>query len=370
MNHRRALRTLMIAGGLIVAGSLPTAASTTPPDTTTATDEATATDETTASEATAAADTAPSSGEATTVTVGFLHTVGVDSILYTGLANDTFLDHGIDLELVQFDSGISLSQALAGGSLDMAVMGAVISNFPAQGQGHAVIANNIEADTARIWAAPDSGITTVEDLEGAQVATVQGTTAHVLLHIATTDAGVDPSSVQIVNSDMATAVNAFLSGAVPALATWAPNDIRIQETMPDAVVVASAGDYFPDAAILGGWVASNDFIEETDVLHNLLLGWLDANEILMTDTEAALDQVWEMAYEENLTREQLTDQFAQLRSYTNEEWAELYEDGSVANWLGQVEQVFVDLGGIEEFVEPEEFFDADIWLTAYEEWSS
>lgn len=320
--------------------------------------------------AVAASAAASAPDEVTSVSVGYLHTVGVDAIMHTGLANDTFISHGIELELTQFDSGISLSQALAGGSLDLAVMGAVISNFPAQGQGHAVIANNIEADTARIWAEPDAGITTVEDLDGRQLATVQGTTAHVLLHIALTEAGMDTDAVQIVNSDMATAVNAFLSGAVPALSTWAPNDIRIEEQMPDAVVVTSAGEYFPDAAILGGWVASNDFIDETDTLHRLILGWLDANHLLMTETEASLDQVWEAAYEENLTREQLTDQFAQLRSYTNEEWAELYTDGSVGNWLGQVEQVFVDLGGLDEFVDPSEFFDPQIWLDAYEEWSA
>ena len=338
-SRRRILRGLGLAAGITLAGAVP-------------------------------ALTASASADVTTVKVGFLHTVGVDAIMYTGIANGTFEAHGVELELTQFDSGIALSQALAGGSVDLAVMGAVISNFPAQGQGHAVIANNIEADTARIWAAPDSGIETVADLEGQKVATVQGTTAHVLLQIAAIDAGIDPASIEIVNSDMATAVNAFLSGAVPALSTWAPNDIQVQEQMPDAVVVAAAGDYFPDAAILGGWVASNDFINETDLLHQVTLGWLDANHLLMTDTENALDQVWEMAYQDNLTREQLTDQFEQLRSYTNSEWAELYEDGSVANWLGQVEQVFVDLGGIDEFVEPEEFFDASLFLAAYAEWSA
>lgn len=309
--------------------------------------------------------------EPTTVRVGYLHTLAVDGIMWTGIENGFFEDRGIDLELIRFDSGISLSQALAGGSLDLAVMGAVISNFPAQGQGYAVLANNIEADTAQIWAAADSGIEEVADLEGKTVATVTGTTAHVLLHIAATDAGVEEGAFEIANSDMATAVNAFLAGSVPALVTWAPNDVAIRDRMPDAKLIATAGDYYPDAAILGGWVASNDFYaNHKDAIHQVALAWLDANDELMTNTDAALQAIWEAAYKENIDDpEALIGMFEQIRSFTNDEWIELYKDGSVQDWLGQVEQVFVEIGGLDSFVEPSEFFDGNIFVEAYNEWS-
>ena len=42
---------------------------------------------------------------------------------------------GLDIELVQFTTGLELFQAMIGGSLDMLATGAVISNFPARGQG-------------------------------------------------------------------------------------------------------------------------------------------------------------------------------------------------------------------------------------------
>lgn len=309
--------------------------------------------------------------EQTTVRVGYLHTLAVDGIMWTGLENGFFEDRGVTLELTQFDSGISLSQALAGGSIDLAIMGAVISNFPAQGQGYAVLANNIESDTAQIWAKPDSGIEAVADLAGKTIATVQGTTAHVLLHIAHKDAGVDESQIEIANSDMATAVNAFLSGSVPALVTWAPNDVAVRERMPDAKLITTAGDYYPDAAILGGWVASNDFYaNHKDAIKQVALAWLDSNEELMSNTDAALEAVWESAYKENIEDpETLKQMFEQIRSFTNEEWLELYEDGSVQEWLGQVEQIFVEIGGLDTFVEPSEFFDGSIFVEAYEEWA-
>lgn len=333
-------------------------------------EESAAVEESVAEEETAADDQRPA-GEPRTVRVGYLHTLAVDSHLWLGIAEGIFEEHGLEIEETQFDTGIALSQALAGGSLDLAVMGAVISNFPSRGQGVGFLANNIEAETAQIWAAPGSGIDGIEDLAGNQVATVQGTTAHVLLHVALVDAGLEDSSVQLVNSDMATAVNAFLSGSVPALVTWAPNDVAIEERMPDAELIATAGDYYPEAAILGGWVAANDVYEnDKELLDQVALAWLDINEQLMEDTEESLDTIHEIAYSENLSPELVAQQFEQLRTFTNEEWAELYESGQVADYIGQVEQVFVEIGAFDDFVEPEEFFDSSVYLDAYDQGST
>jgi NitT/TauT family transport system substrate-binding protein len=290
--------------------------------------------------------------------------------MWLGIAEDHFAAQGLELDPILFDTGIALSQALAGGSLDLAIMGAVISNFPSRGQGVGFLANNVEAETAQIWAAPGSGIESIEDLEGQQVASVQGTTAHVLLHTALTDVGLGPDSIQFVNSDMATAVNAFLSGSVPALVTWAPNDVAIRERMPDATLLTTAGEYYPEAAILGGWVAGNEVYEnDRELLNQVALAWLDINEQMMTETDEALQIIHEIAYSENLSEELVAQQFTQLRTFTNEEWAEQYENGQVTEWIGQVEQVFVEIGAFDDFVEPEEFFDSSIYLDAYEQWS-
>jgi NitT/TauT family transport system substrate-binding protein len=333
-------------------------------------DEPTAAGPTAAADDDGAADETPASTEMRTVRVGYLHTLAVDSHMWLGIAEDHFANHGLELEPTLFNTGIALSQALAGGSLDLAIMGAVISNFPSRGQGVGFLANNVEAETAQIWAAPGSGIESVEDLEGQQVASVQGTTAHVLLYTALTEAGLDNDDVEFVNSDMATAVNAFLSGSVPALVTWAPNDVEIRERMPDATLLTTAGEYYPEAAILGGWVAGNEIYEnDPELLNQVALAWLDINEQMMTETDEALSVIYEAAYTENLTEELVMQQFEQLRTFTNEEWAEQYESGQVTDWIGQVEQVFVEIGAFDDFVEPEEFFDSSIYLEAYEQWS-
>ncbi len=300
------------------------------------------------------------------VKIGYLHTLAVDGIMWLAEMEGLYEAHGIDVEFVLFGSGPPLAQALSGGSVDIAIMGAVISNITSRGVGKVFLTNNIESGTAAIFVDPDSGIESVEDLVGAELATTQGTTAHVLLATAMQAADQDPNSVNIVNMDMPSAVSAFINGAVPALSTWWPFTTQVVNDRPDAVMLTQAEDYYPEAAIMGGWVANTRYYEQNrDTLVKLAQVWLEANEILMTDTATSLERLQAEQYP-NLTLEDLTAGFEQLRSFNNDEWAERYRDGSVLTWIGQVEQVFVDIGALDSFVDPSEFVDTSIYLEAYE----
>src|SRR5690606_26666883 len=105
----------------------------------------------------------------TKVKVGYLHTPAVDGQIWTGIANGSFAKHGVDLEMVQFTTGLELFQAMIGGSLDMLATGAVISNFPARGQGKAFLINNVEFATAQLWVREDMGIKSFADLKGKKI---------------------------------------------------------------------------------------------------------------------------------------------------------------------------------------------------------
>ena len=51
----------------------------------------------------------------------------------------------------QFNTGLEIFQAMIGGSLDVLATGAVLSNFPARGQGKVFLINDIEFATAQLW---------------------------------------------------------------------------------------------------------------------------------------------------------------------------------------------------------------------------
>ena len=196
---------------------------------------------------------APALAQAKTkIRVGYLHTLAVDGQIWTGMDRGSFDKEGLELELRQFNTGLEIFQALIGGSLDVLATGAVLSNFPARGQGKVFLINDIEVATAQLWVHADQGIKSFADLKGKRIATTTGTTAHVFLDRALRANSVDPKEVELLNQAMPAAVTSFISGAVPAVALWVPFNVTVRDKVPDAVKLADAAAYYPQAAIIGG----------------------------------------------------------------------------------------------------------------------
>src|SRR5918999_2349340 len=153
---------------------------------------------------------APALAQAKTkIKVGYLHTLAVDGQIWLGDHLGSWAKEGLDPEWVKFTTGLELFQAMIGGSIDMLATGAVISNFPARGQGKAFLINNIEFATAQLWVW--SEIKSFADLKGKKISTTKGTTAHVFLNRALTSNGLKESEVEIVNQRMSEAVTSFIS---------------------------------------------------------------------------------------------------------------------------------------------------------------
>jgi len=299
------------------------------------------------------------------IKVGYLHTLAVDGQFWIGVHKGYFKEQGLEVEPIQFTSGIPLMQALSGGSVDVAIMGAVISNFPSRGVGKVFLINDIEYDTAMLFARPETGVKSIMDIKGKKIATVKGTTAHVFLHTALKANGINSTKdVDIVSMDMAGAVSAFISNAVPFVCTWAPFNVQIRQKVPGAILLSSAKDYYPNAAIIGGWVATNKFYtERKDVLESIVKAWVKANDELIKNPAASLKLIHEKAYS-NLPFSDLQASWEAEKCATSQDWIKLYKDGTVAKWIGQVERVFVEIGSIGNWVDPKEFFDPNIYLKA------
>lgn len=305
----------------------------------------------------------PSSPEgATVVKVGYLHTIAVDDKLHFGLEQGHFADEGLDLQIKEFDTGIALSQALASGSIDVAIMGGVTSNFPAQGQGKIFMINSIETATARLYVQPDSGITSVKDLPGKTLITTEGTTADVFLNAAMKKNGVSRAQVDVVNAEMPDAVQAFVSGSADAIALWVPFDLRVKEGLPDAVEIDHAGNY-PAAAVADGWIANNEwYAQNKTTIESIIRGWLATNAAFRKDPGTALATVQESAYAGQATLDDLKHQVKYQKDYSNSQWLAMYQDGTVSDIVGTAERAYVDLGGVTAYVDPDTFFDTSLFI--------
>ena len=297
----------------------------------------------------------------TKVKVGYLHTPAVDGQIWTGQQIGSFAKQGLELELIAFTTGLELFQAMIGGSLDMLSTGAVVSNFPARGQGKVFLINNVEYATAQLWVRED--IKTLADLKGQKISTTTGTTAHVFLDNALKSAKLDPAKdVQIVNQRMAEAVTSFISGAVPAVALWVPFDVTVRQKMPGARKLVDASAFYPQAAIVGGWATRNDYFDKNRAtLQQVVRGWVEANDYLLSKTDAALESLQKTQYTQ-VPLPDLKEQFKASKYFTSAEWRARYADGTVTKWLQQVTDFFVQAGNIANPVPAAQYFDPKIYL--------
>jgi NitT/TauT family transport system substrate-binding protein len=312
----------------------------------------------------AAAIGAPALAQSRTkVKVGYLHTPAVDGQIWTGISMGSFAKHGVDLDMVQFTTGLELFQAMIGGSLDMLATGAVISNFPARGQGKAFLINNVEFATAQLWVREDMGIKSFADLKGKKISTTTGTTAHVFLDTALRANGIDPKDVDIVNQRMSEAVTSFISGAVPAVALWVPFDITVRDKAKGAKKLVDASAYYPQAAIVGGWAARNDYYDKNrETCQRIIRGWSEANDYLIgPKSEEAVAALQKTQYAQ-VPLNDFRDQFKASRYFTSAEWSKMYADGTVTKWLQQVTDFFVKFGNIQNATPANQYFDPKLYL--------
>lgn len=297
------------------------------------------------------------------VRLGYLHTLAVDGQIWLADHLGTFKKEGLELEFREFTTGIELFQALIGGSIDMLATGAVISNFPARGQGKAFLINNIEFATAQLWVRPEQGVNGIQDLKGKKIATTRGTTAHVFLHRALKSAGLDSTKdVELVNQRMSEAVTSFIAGAVPAVALWVPFNVAVKQKVPGAKMVVDASAFYPEAAIIGGWAVRNDIYErDKELLKKVIRAWIPANDMLVRKSEEAIPLLQKTRYP-NVPIEDLWEQYRAQKVFTAEDWVKLYRDGTVTKWLNQVTGFNVEVGAFTNPVPAEKYFDGGLYL--------
>src|SRR5699024_3385807 len=138
------------------------------------------------------------------------------------------------------------------------------------------------------------------------------------------------------------AVSGFISGAAPAVALWVPFDKTVEKEMSGAKQIDSAKNYYPKAAILGGWLVGDQYYEnERDTLIKLTEAWLEINKELVENPDSSLETVHNSAYKDDQSLEDTKRNFSFEKVFSNEKWAKMYSNGEVEDWIGQVEKVFV-----------------------------
>jgi NitT/TauT family transport system substrate-binding protein len=168
--------------------------------------------------------------------------------------------------------------------------------------------------------------------------------------------------VQIVNQRMAEAVTSFVSGAVPAVALWVPFDQTVKAKVPNARKIVDASAFFPQAAIVGGWAARNDYFDANKpVLGQLVAAWAEINDAMLANFDAAADTLQKTQYKD-VALADFKEAMKFSKYYTSAEWRTRYADGTVTKWLQGVTDFFAVAGNIASPVPASKYFDPQLYL--------
>jgi taurine transport system substrate-binding protein len=233
-------------------------------------------DDTADSSTTTAADGAPAATAAPEkITIAYQAIPNGDLVVkHEGWLEEAFPDTEIEWKL--FDSGGSVNEAVVGGSIDIGLAGSspVSRGLSTPIPYRVPWIHDVIGKAEALVVKGDAGISSLADLEGKKIATPFASTSHYSLLAALDDAGVDATTVDIIDAEPDDIYAAWSRGDIDGAYVWNPNLAKLVEdggkvlvdseelskkrktTYDLAVVTDEFADKYPDA--VATWVTAQD----------------------------------------------------------------------------------------------------------------
>jgi len=189
------------------------------------------------------------------------------------LAKDAgfYEQHGLDVELVLFDSGTDLIKGIVGGQLDAGVLGFTnAASWAAKGADLKVV-GGAQMGYHSILVKKGSGIKSVADLKGKKLATQQkGSTADIVLNgVVLPQAGLAKNDVQMVYVSPAVAIQSLAAGQVDAAFVFEPYE-QIAAATAEVEAIYEIGKVWPFPCMVV--ITSGKALEKDRAAIDALLG--------------------------------------------------------------------------------------------------
>ncbi len=308
------------------------------------------------SDTTAAVETVENAPD--TITIAYQNIPNGDLIV----KNQKLLEKALPdtkIEWKLFDSGGAVNEAITAGSIDFGLAGSSpVSRGLSTGIEYEVAwIHDVIGDAEALVVSPDSGIESVEDLAGKTIATPFASTAHYSLLAALDQAGVDPSTVDIIDAEPDDLYAAYSRGDIDGGYVWNPN---LAKAVADGgtIIVTSAelaeeGDTTYDLGVVA--------TEFADEYPEAVEAWVEAQDqavgLLNEDPDAAAEII---ASELDIEADEALAQIGDLIFVSAADQAgEDYLGGKVASDLFTAAQFNLDQGEIDE-VKPEADYEAGV----------
>lgn len=206
-----------------------------------------------------------------------------------GVFADAFSKLGVEVEFNSFESGPSITEALASDSLDIGFLGELpVLSAASAGNPIRIIGSGAESLNGIAIVVPEgSNITSLEDLEGKTVAYTVGSAGHAFIVKALESVGLGETDIEGLNVANPNIEATLLSGDVDAVVTVGPFIYKIENENEGHILVDNSDIYTPVSAIIAG----NAFLENYPELATEFLSvWHDLNEYA-NDNRDEVEQV-------------------------------------------------------------------------------
>lgn len=218
--------------------------------------------------------------------------------VFAGVERGIFAEHGLDAEVVMYQSGVDMVNGLINGAQEVNVMGSVpyltglARGFPLVLIGHLHGDPNRDAysDNQSIIASEASGIGEgdVAALADARIGLPRGTGAEAFLLGVLSAAGLGENDVDLVNVPPAELVTALNQGDVDAVAIWQPWGATALTQVDGATLVQAGG--CPECYDPGTILTTQSVVEENaETLERFMAAFAESQAWVRANTEAAAE---------------------------------------------------------------------------------
>lgn len=321
----------------------PPATQTKAPDTQAPETKAPETEKTT--EAPAQTDAA----EKVTLNVAYMPNYGSLWSVMTGIEKGYFEEQGIEINLVEFQDGPTIINAMESGSIDVGYIGQGAHKLCINGQATIFALSHISNGDAVIGG---PNVKTLEDLKGKKVAYSSGSSSEDILTNALMKAGLTMADIEAYDMDAAGIVTAMLSGSVDACATWSPNTLKILEENSECTELCDNVTFSDQTVSLASWICMPKYAEGN---RDILLRFTKA---LFKAMDYAADEHYDEVAQWCATQvaqdyDTLYQQRGDADWLTGKEVAAGAKDGTVENYYKLQRDTFVAAGAVEKDPVPE-----------------
>lgn len=263
---------------------------------------------------------------------------------------------GVEVNIIQFDSGKDVNTALASGSVDITELGSspTALGISSDVDYEVFWIGDIIGAAESLVVKNDSGIDSLEDLKGKKVATPFASTAHYSLLNALKLEGIDESEVTLLDLQPADIYAAWERGDIDAAYVWYP---VLSQLLENGKVITHSGELAEKGVITADLnVVRTEFAQQNpEIVINYVKAQIKANDVLLNDPQKAAEEIAAIL---EISKEDAAEQITQFEYLTAEEQID-YLENKMADTLKKTADYLVEQDSIKSAPELE-FFEGKV----------